>query len=319
MTVSRRADFVAARTRLLELYAEDRYPDALELALGAASRFPEHAAEVRYWEACMRAAGGDPEGALASLREGLERGMWWRPEFIRNDPDLRPLGGRREFDDLVEETERRASAAAAAGTPTLRVLRPSMPNRLLVVALHGGSGNADDLEPHWGRATAAGATVALPQSSIPAFSDADEYWWAPPREAAGELAGPLESILATEPVDPDRIVLSGFSQGAGVALWCAIEGAPIPVRGVVAVGSGGPTGTEFAAADLDAAAARGVRVWFLTGDRDFARQRVEEAHAAFSGHGIESRLTVEPGIGHAVPPAFGERLPEMVAWVAATP
>jgi predicted esterase len=313
--VSGRADFVASRARLLDLYAQDRYPEALDLALGAVARFPDHGAEVRYWEACMRAADGDTEGALAALREGLDRGMWWRPEFVQNDPDLRRLGGRPEFDDLVEESARRASAAAAAGMPTLRILRPSTPTGVLVVALHGGSGNAEDLEPHWAPATAGGATVALPQSSIPAFSDGGEFWWGAPEEAANEVAGHVESILASEPVDPNRIVLSGFSQGAGVALWCAVRGVPVAARGVVSVGSGGPTGTGFAAGDLDAAGARGLRVWFLTGDRDFSRHRVEDANEDFSAHGIESRLTVEPGVGHAVPPGFADRVPEMLAWV----
>jgi hypothetical protein len=56
-------------------------------------------------------------------------------------------------------------------------------------------------------------------------------------------------------------------------------------------------------------------VWLLTGDRDFARQRVEDAFAVFSDHGVESRFVEVEGVGHAMPSGFGDRVPEMLAWV----
>jgi predicted esterase len=303
--------------RLFELYGAERHVDALELVLDMRERFPDRDAQMRFFEACLRSVLGDPEAALALLRGGLELGQWWRPEPLRTDPDLAPLRDDPRFADVVEESARRAERAAAEGRPELRVLEPDEPNGAVLFALHGGSGNADEFAPHWAAATASGVLVAAPQSPVPAFPDGLSFWWSSPADAASQLDDHLAAIRVSGR-RADRIVLAGLSQGARIALWCAVHARPEPAIGVIAVA--GAADLDAVAPRLPEAARRGLRAWFLSGDRDFALPAIRATRDAFDAAGIETRLTVEPGLGHAFPPDFDDRLPGMLDFVlGATP
>jgi hypothetical protein len=67
---------------------------------------------------------------------------------------------------------------------------------------------------------------------------------------------------------------------------------------------------------LPAAAARRLRAWFLTGDRDFARAAVLETRDVFVSAGVECQLSDVPGVGHGFPPDFDERLPAALDFLA---
>lgn len=296
--------------RATERYAEGRYAEALELVL--AGEAPPGWAPIRtLLEANLRCMLGERDRTVEILEAGVERGEWWRPEMLWSDPDFEPVRGNPRFDAIVAECRQRADAAEAEGAPRLDLLEPAEPDGTLLVALHGGSGNAAEFAPHWAAAAEWGTLVVVPQSPRPACSGGERFSWPPPDEAAAQLRTQLGEVRATHPVD--RVVYAGFSQGARVALWCALHAAPETAAGVIAVVGALPA--DDMADLLPAAAERGLRAWFLTGDRDFAAPNVRAAHAAFDAAGIDARLTETAGVGHAFPPAFDELLPGMLEFV----
>src|SRR5262249_20087410 len=109
------------------------------------------------------------------------------------------------------------------------------------------------------------------------------------------------------------VVVAGCARGARRARWCAVHRERESPAGVIAV-VGTPAVDEVADL-LPAAAELGLRVWFLTGDRDFAAPAVRAAHAAFEAAGIECRLTESTGVGHAFPDGFDDLLPGMPGFV----
>jgi predicted esterase len=263
-----------------------------------------------YLEGCLRSVTGHPDEALAVFERGLERGEWWRPDQLRSDPDLLPLQDDPRFVAVVEKSTRRVRAADAEGRPDLVLAEPEAPDGSLLVALHGGSGSAAEFATHWRAASRSGAVVAAPQSPLPAFPGGEMFHWPDPPEVARQLADHLATIRETHRVD--RIALAGLSQGARTALWCALRAEPEPVTGVIAVAG---AALDQLTPLLPGAAERGLRVWFVTGDRDFARSAVLAAHEAFVDAGIDCRLTEIAGRGHAMPPELDEQLPEMLAFV----
>jgi len=306
------ADFQRDADWLYELYAERRYDEALDLVLGLRDRYPDRDAQIGFFEACLRSVRGQTEAAMELFRSGLDRGQWWRPEPLHTDPDLEPLRHDPRFIEIVEESARRAERAAAEGRPELRLLEPAAPSGTVVMALHGGSANAEEFAPNWAAAAATGALVAVPQSPVPSFPGGQTFWWTSPPEVARQLREHMATIRGAAH-RADRLVLGGISQGARTALWCAVHAEPKPAVGVIAVA--GAADLDAVTPALPAAAARGLRVWFLTGDRDFVLPAIERTRAAFDEAGIETRLTVVPGVGHAFPPDFDARLPELLDFV----
>ncbi len=302
--------FDEAVAAAFELYADGRYDDALTVVLGVRAASPGRSAMRSYLVGCLRSVMGQADEAIAVFERGIERGEWWRPDQLLADPDLLPLQDDPRFVAVVEESVRRVAAADAAGRPELVLDEPDAPDGSLLVALHGGSGNAAEFATHWRAAIRSGAVVAAPQSPLPAFPGGEMFHWPDPPEVARQLAGHLATIRETHRVE--RVALAGLSQGARVALWCALRAEPESVTGVIAVAG---ASLEQLAPLLAAAAEGGLRVWFVTGDRDFARAGVLAAHAAFVEAGVGCRLTEIAGRGHAMPPELDEQLPEMLAFV----
>lgn len=291
-------------------YAEGRYADALDVVL-AADAPPGWAAIRTLLEANLRCMLDELDRTIEVLEAGIARGEWWRPEMLAGDHDFDPVRPDPRFDAIVAECGRRADAAGAGGVPGLEVLEPAEPDGTLLVALHGGSGNAAEFAPHWQAATERGTLVAAPQSPRPACSGGERFSWPPPDEAAEQLRTQLAEVRAAHRVD--RVAFAGFSQGARIALWCALHGVPEAPAGVIAVV--GTPAVDDVSDLLPAAAERGLRVWFLTGDRDFAAPAVRAAHATFEAAGIDVRLAETAGTGHAFPPEFSQLLPEILRFV----
>jgi len=302
--------FDEAVAAAFELYADGRYDDALAAVLAVRDPTIGQAAMCSYLVGCLHSVTGDPDEAIATFERGIERGEWWRPDQLRHDPDLLSLRDDPRFVAVVEESARRVAAADAEGRPELVLREPDAPDGSVLIALHGGSGNASEFATHWRAANRSGALVAAPQSPLPAFPGGEMFHWPEPPEAAAQLADHLAAIRGRHRVE--RVALAGLSQGARVALWCALRAEPEPVTGVIAVAG---AALDQITPLLPAAAERGLRVWFVTGDRDFARQGVLTAHAAFVDAGVDCRLTEIAGRGHAMPPELDDQLPEMVAFV----
>lgn len=118
----------------------------------------------------------------------------------------------------------------------------------------------------------------------------------------------LRHALATLPVDPERVYLTGLSRGGHAAWrWAAAEPGRFAAVAPVA-GRGNPE---------TACALKDVPVWALHGDRDdvvtpegsFAMARAIRACG-----GRESRLTIYPDLGHnAWDPAYAD--PALYLWL----
>src|SRR5579864_919096 len=87
----------------------------------------------------------------------------------------------------------------------------------MVLVLHGARGTAAEELERWRSATELGYIVAAAQSSQPAT--ADTFCWDPPRERVRQ---DFDTIVRMLPAH-GRVVMAGFSQGAWVALYLALE------------------------------------------------------------------------------------------------
>lgn len=184
------------------------------------------------------------------------------------------------------------------------------PPRQLVVILHGYGADGSDLislgEP-WRQALPEALFVA-PDGPEPCADFPSGRQWFPVtvemlqtgrlegvRRAAPLVRDHLAELWAKTGLDPARTVLTGFSQGAMMALHVGL-GLPQALAGIVAF-----SGAFIAPPRL---AAR-PPVLLVHGDPDpvvdprFSRM----AFSALKAEGVEVELVVSPGIGHSISPA----------------
>ncbi len=90
--------------------------------------------------------------------------------------------------------------------------------RPLIIALHGGYGHGRDFIWTWLReARSRGLFLLAPTSQGMTWSLMD------PEKELESLLPLVERIAADHPVDPGRVLLTGFSDGATLALQCAVQ------------------------------------------------------------------------------------------------
>ena len=154
--------------------------------------------------------------------------------------------------------------------------------------------------------------VALPQSAQP-FGPGNFTWndwdW-----ATLEVRQHVAAICQQYPVDQQRSVAAGFSLGAGLALWLALNGA-VKANGLILVAPFLPH-VESLLPALDAGQGQGLRVYLVASDDDF--YCLEVAHKLadlLPRYEIDAHLETYPKLGHSFPPPFESRVPAALEYV----
>lgn len=304
--------FRELQIQVFTLYGQARFSDALDVVTRALPKLPEQVSRLTFWQACFLCLLERPDDALAVLEAHRSKGVWWNPDRLEGDTDLKVLRDKPEFIALVESSRAQQELMRAATQPQLEVVEngSAAPSPLLLAFHMRGSTLAATL-PYWLPASRSGMTVAVPQSSQ--LQGPNEYEWTDAERAEREALGAFRKVQAEHDIDSSRVVLGGASQGADLVVQLALSGYPIPARGFVAVAGGGRV--ETLEPLLRDAAQRSVRGVFIVGELDPARTRVEAVYEMLATAGLELHLEVVTGLGHDYPSDFGVRLEKSSTFV----
>ncbi len=291
--------------QLMSLYRAKEYQQAFELVEREQRNFPDQQRQIAYWRLCMHALAGKQAEALHIFREALDRGYWFPPKWLTDDPDLVSLQPLPEFQAMVEMCRRRLAEANAR--PELLVEQPAEHSTglPLLIALHGNGGNAGDTIKEWSKVTARGWMIAVPQSSQIVGQDA--FVWDDRELAINEIRDHLAKVSGEYAIDPERVVLGGFSMGGGQAIWMALRQS-IKTRGFVVLGPYlAENELKALPALLEAHKPAGVRGYILVGDEDHECLDVSRKVVEILGaQGLPCELEVRPGLDHSYPVDFAE-------------
>ena len=301
--------------QFFELYGRQAYAEALALVQGSLPAFPEHRTELITWEICMQSCLGCSAEAIQALTDALQTSTyWWSPEALHYDADLAPLQGNPEYERLVGVCKDRQRKARRNSRGRRRVFAPSplgAKKRPLLIAFHGWGANAELEAPHWQGLAERGWLVAVPRSSQPMADGM--YVWDDLERTVSDAKAHYEALGRDFPIDTRRVVLAGFSQGGGRALWLALTRA-IPAQGLIGVG---PYLDEFdtLVPTLSPPRASKPHVYLVTGEHEDD----EGMFAQFEGLCKERQLPfhqeIVPGIGHEYPPDFDPILQRALAFI----
>ncbi len=290
------------------------YDKALELITREAHLFPAYSQKVVYsWRMTMACRLNNRTLALQILKEAVTSGYWI--DGLRDDPDYQSLQNVSEFNQLVEICEERRAQEMINAVPVLKTLQPDpMFNPYpLLLALHGAQSNAESFASHWSAAVLHGWFVGLPQSSQ-AYGPGTYSWndWA---WALQEVQKHFVVLCTGYPIDPQRVVLAGFSQGGGLAAWLGLGGV-IKVHGLILVGPFLPDVNELIPL-LEKYDSEGIRVYIAAGQRDKYCYEVAQQLARLLPHyGIGCKLDVYADLEHNFPVDFERKLPEALNYCA---
>ena len=293
------------------LYQTSAYAEALELVTREAYIFPEYAQKVIYsWRVECALGLKDKDMALCLLDEALRAGYWY--SNIQEDEDFALLHGDPEFERLAGISAERRAQAMANAVPVIKTFPPtSRPSPYpLLLALHGANASAES--EHWNSAVARGWFLGMPQSSQ-VFAPG-RYTWNDWDWALQEVPQRFAAICAEHPIDTNRVVLAGFSQGGGLATWLGL-GRAIRVRGLILVG---PylADVNNLLPTLDKHGPYDLRAYIVAGTRDqYCHQIAQQLAELLPNYGITCKLDVYADMEHRFPLDFEHKLPEALDYV----
>jgi predicted esterase len=312
-------DFYTLQKQIFELYHLGKYRAALTLADKAAARFPGRDDRTTYWKACLYSRLGELDEALQLLNEATRRGLWWSEEWLKFETDLDRVRERSEFKTFLAECNRLKHAAGATAKPELIVLTPTDYSlgevQPLMIVLHPRGEDFEDLVRLWKHALSKGIVVAFPRSSQ--LLSSHSRCWDELARSEREVADAYLQLKSRYKLDPTKIILAGFSQGATLAIYLALKRS-LPVLGFIAVAPAStiiPSHSEEFLSFVKATKSPGLKGWLLVGDKDRFFERIEILHSSMKQEGLRSEYVVEPGLGHDYPDDFSVRLGSAVDFV----
>ncbi|MGH2493549.1 MAG: alpha/beta hydrolase [Ktedonobacteraceae bacterium] len=304
--------------QLMKLYDAKEYAQALEQIERERTNFPENTWEIAYWRLCINALLEQPAAALQIFQEALDRGIWFSPDRLVQEPDLISLRPLPEFQKMAEICRQRFVATRSAVQPELLVLQPAKQVAALplLIALHGNAENASVTLEYWKGITTQGWLLAVPQSSQ--IYDQNSFVWDDREVGISEIRAHLASLSREQTLDQNRVVLGGFSMGGGQAVWMALNQSVKTCGFVVLAPYLTPAELEALPAILESQKLTSLRGSILVGEEDIqclevSRKVVEIMHA----YNLPCELEVQPGPDHDYPPNFGEYVSKELALIEA--
>jgi len=294
--------------KMVLLYREGKYADALHLVEVNANYFPDQAARTTFWKMCLLSLCNRPDDVMSVFQQGLDNGLWWGESQFQ-DSDLDAVRDLPEFKRLMAVSQEKYEEERAHVKRDQAILLPEPPasgKYPLLIALHGRNGNKDSDLEYWEAARQRGWLVLSPQSTQPLFSGS--YCWDNPTEGLTDLLFYYEQVSRKYQIDPQRVIIAGFSQGSGMAIYAALKG-NLPVRGFIGIGTWWPDASELAYERKD------LRAYFVTGEKDHTLDRAREIQDTLRRNNVQIAEEVHPDLGHAFPADFGSSFDKAIKFI----
>lgn len=188
--------------------------------------------------------------------------------------------------------------AEAKAKPAVAVHQPDGAGPFPLLIALGPRGNIPELDfRDWSPVIKLGWMLALPRSTQ--MASPISFVWDDREKAFGEIVGHFETLVEKYPVDPNRIVLAGFSQGAARAIEL-IMSQKVKAHGFIAIVPG-----TLDQAELEGWATSGVgRGVLISGGKDPRYEMFIQIKEIFAKQNIPLMFEHYPDMAHQIPNDF---------------
>ncbi|KAF0248782.1 MAG: phospholipase/carboxylesterase [bacterium] len=272
-----------------------------------------------YFDGCYNLAalnallGNKPE-ALKWLEKATERGLI-DPEIINNDPDIEILRTESSFKEIVASIE--AKKDKLFKDPLfIKIDGPQTDEKKklpLLIVLHGEAENASNMfDICSATAKAHGVVLAAPQGEY--VIGEGHYQWGRRLEAQEAVLKAIEQAKEKYSIDPEKIYLMGFSQGATYSLTIGLTN-PERFAGIIAIA---PRYLHrLVDKSLEKAKGRQIAVYLANGENDdphlIANNRL--AKELLTKAGLKVGLQFYRDTGHAFPNNLPAEIEKAFLWI----
>lgn len=301
--------FVELQKELFSLFELGKYNEIHALIERAQVEFPERLNKTIFWRACVYSRQGNEENAIAVLKEGLKKGIWWNPLTLIRDQDLNNLQNIEEFKMIVNECKEILENHKYISHPQLFTYGNEKSNTGLF-SLHWRGSNVKDFAPYWfDNGLLDDFLFAFPQSSQVFGYNA--YCWDNQNIAVEEISASFSDFK--EKYNTDQDIIAGASQGGKLAIEFSLNGNILGTKGFIAVI---PAIQDVASlVSLLMGNGNKIKGCIITGDKDPFYNKTVELVKLFEENNVQCKLMVKEDLGHFFPADFTDLLREAIEFI----
>jgi predicted esterase len=262
--------------------------------------------------ACLFSLKGEPRVAGEWLQKAVKQGFR-ELDSIKGDADLTSIRETDAYKAVIAELEAGVFSfekAAAASKPLIVVpagLDKDKPAPL-IVAMHPYGGTAEWIVDKWSKVAADAGAILVAPRAVREVSGRDGFSWGATDEADELLTRAVKIAQESHKIDKSKTVLTGFSQGANMALTLGVRHADL-FTGIIPVA--GRYSPKLAEQLKDAK----PRFYLMVGSKDRVVDSNKKADEELEAAGIKSRVVVYDGLGHAFPDPYEPELKKALEFV----
>jgi predicted esterase len=263
---------------------------------------------------CLFSLCGRSNEVISVFQKGLDAGLWWAESQFR-DTDLDAVRDLPEFKRLATVSQKKYEGARKYIERDQTILLPQSPVSglyPLLIALHGGAGNKDSNLEYWEIARQKGWLVLSPQSMQPLYSGS--YSWIEPEQALADLHFYIGQISKDYPINQQRTVIAGFSQGSGMAIYAALSG-KLKVRGFIGIGTYWADPESLAQLAQLAGQVKAMCGYFIVGEKDHTLNKTREIQKILKENDIQFGEEVHADLGHEFPQDFEKSFDKAIDFI----
>lgn len=309
------------RQTIVKHFTDQTYNEGLVYATETLKKHPEEFPLLNYWRICLTARLEAYDEANKMLEASLASGTWYSEAILRQSPSLVPMQDNPEFERLVEISLKMQAADISEKVPLL-VMRPEDAcgpgdeGCPLVLFLHGNQDTAQTSLPYWKDISNQGWLVALPQSKNAMWAGA--YAWVDLDTTVQEMEEHFTKLAKQYAINPDQIIVGGFSMGAEMALAMALSG-KINAYGFMLLGPGGPFMDDLDKWQELIDKAKGKRlsgvIWMGEADEAVPHDNIRKLAEMLHTGGFPTDLQTIPNLEHEYPADFDARLKKAIEFI----
>lgn len=308
------ATFQDVVAHLQQLLTEENYTQAHKMLVDVEVDFPEKRHLIRNYQVRVLAQQGEVEAAIHCFEKSLTDGYWFAGHWMNpDDPDFSNIAHLPKFTALRNESLCLLEEARAKSTPELHLYPPPKISEKvsLLYVLHGNNSNAQESYEQWQSVIERGWLLATPQSSQ--LMGPHAYVWNDRAIAENETRQHVATI--TSQFDVDRIVVGGFSRGAGFGI-VAIFSDIIPSNAFIGVTPVFPDIGDAIEPHIERAKQTGVCGYVVAGAKDFRYlPTIEDLTETLSLYDIPHQYNVFPDLAHDYPPNFPDTIADALRYL----
>jgi predicted esterase len=297
-----------------ELFAEQKYEEAIELLGNAQEQFPNDLYEILWYEAIIYVVLGDHENCLDSLENMISKGFFGELEWNFFDPIRNDI----RFKVVSEESQRLKAEAQKIARMEYQVYTPkgysSKQQYPLFIALHGDGHSLEYFKSNWE------ATGLLNKGFILVYIQSSQvictngFGWTPNYEITRQdIKAAYDEAVGQYSIDTDNILIGGFSGGAIAAIEITMDNT-LPVKGFISLcPSRRPA--SFSKENVERAVQRGARGVLMEGEKEGEVPAEQEMIGVFNEANFPYQFHINSNTGHASPQDFWQKLLNAIAFI----